>query len=160
MIQRIQTIFLVLMIGCMSAFLYLPIWGKMDVDTGEIHQIKAFYHEQLTEGDTIYIYEYMPYALAGVLASMIILISLVEIFKYKNRVVQMKLGMLNSLLIAAVLGVLMWFIFSGQKEWLPAIAGKFGAGLFMPVIAMILNRMAIRWIKKDEDLVRSVDRIR
>lgn len=160
MIQRIQTIFLILMIACMSAFLYLPIWGKMDADTGETHQIKAFYHEQFTEGDAIYLYEYMPYALAGILASLIILISLVEIFKYKNRVLQMKLGMFNSLLIVAVLAVLMWFIFSGQEEWLPTIAGKFDAGLFMPAIAMILNRMAIRSIKKDEDLVRSVDRIR
>ena len=148
------------MIACMSAFLYLPIWGKLDAESGEIHQIKAFYHEQFMEGDTIINYEYMPYTIVGVLASVILLISLIEIFMYKNRVLQMKLGMLNSILIVAVLGILMWLIFTGQKEWLPTIAGKFGAGLFMPAVAMILNRMAIRSIKKDEDLVRSVDRIR
>ena len=160
MIQRIQTIFLVLVIACMGAFLYLPIWGKMDTETGEVHQLKAFYHEVIIAEESVSAYEYMPYLATGILASIIILISLVELFKYKNRVLQMKLGMLNSLLIVGVLGLMMWFIFSGQKEWLPAIAGKFGAGLFMPAVAMLLNRMAIRSIKKDEDLVRSVDRIR
>ncbi len=144
----------------MGAFLYLPIWGKMDVETGEIHQIKALYHEHITEEGSDIIYEYLPYTLVGVLAGIIILISLIELFKYKNRLLQMKLGMVNSLLIVIVLGVLMWLVFSGQKEWLPNIAGTFGAGLFMPALAMVFNRMAIRSIKKDEDLVRSVDRIR
>ena len=90
----------------------------------------------------------------------IMLIAAVEMFMYKNRMLQMKLGMINSVLIVVVLGVLMWLIFTGQDEWLPSIAGKFGAGLFMPALAMVFNRMAIRSIKKDEDLVRSVDRIR
>jgi len=158
MIQRIQSIFLVLMIACFGAFLFLPIWGKMDVDTGEIHEVRALYHEQIIEGERIV--EYMPYAIAGVLAVIIMLIAVIELFKYKNRMLQMKLGMINSVLIVVVLGVLMWLIFTGQDEWLPAIAGKFGAGLFMPALAMVFNRMAIRSIKKDEDLVRSVDRIR
>ena len=160
MIQRIQTIFLVFVIACMGTFLYLPIWGKVDIETGEIHQIKALYHEHITEEGSMVVYDYMPYILAGILAGVIILISIVELFKYKNRLLQMKLGMINSLLIVGVLGILMWLVFTGQKEWLPTIAGKFGAGLFMPALAMIFNRLAIRSIKKDEDLVRSVDRIR
>jgi len=158
MIQRIQSIFLVLMIACLAAFLFLPIWGKMDVDTGEIHEIRALYHEQIIEGELMV--EYVPYAIAGALVIIVMLIAVVELFKYKNRMLQMKLGMINSFLIVAVLGVLMWLIFTGQDEWLPTIAGKFGAGLFMPALAMVFNRMAIRSIKKDEDLVRSVDRIR
>jgi hypothetical protein len=160
MIQRIQSIFLVLMIACMGAFLYLPIWGKMDIATGEVHQLKAIAHEQYTEADEIGTKEYMPFALAGALAGVIILISIIELFQYKNRLLQMKLGMLNSVLIVIILGLLMWFIFSGQDQWLPTIPGQFGVGLFMPALAMIFNRMAIRAIKKDEDLVRSVDRIR
>ena len=158
MIQRIQSIFLVLMIACLVAFLFLPIWGKMDVVTGEIHEIRALYHEQIIEGELMV--EYVPYAIAGALVIIVMLIAVVELFKYKNRMLQMKLGMINSFLIVAVLGVLMWLIFTGQDEWLPTIAGKFGAGLFMPALAMVFNRMAIRSIKKDEDLVRSVDRIR
>ena len=158
MIQRIQSIFLVLMIACLVAFLFLPIWGKMDVDTGEIHEIRALYHEQIIEGELVV--EYIPYAIAGALTVVIMLIAAVEMFMYKNRMLQMKLGMINSVLIVVVLGVLMWLIFTGQDEWLPSIAGKFGAGLFMPALAMVFNRMAIRSIKKDEDLVRSVDRIR
>lgn len=142
----------------MGAFLYLPVWGKMDVETGEIHQIKALYHEHSVEESIQY--NYWPYALTGVLASVIILVGLIELFKFKNRVLQMKLGMLNSLLIVGVLGTLMWFVFTGQKEWLPSVRGTFGGGLFMPALAMVFNRLAIRSIKKDEDLVRSVDRIR
>jgi len=160
MIQRIQTIFLILVIALMAAFLALPIWGKMDTDSGEVYEIKALALVHIPSEGAEPILRYTPFAIVGGVAVLIILVTLFSIFKYKNRVLQMQLGMVNSILILVVLGLLMWEIFTGQNEWLPLVAGSFGAGLFMPAVAMVFNRMAIRSIKKDEDLVRSVDRIR
>lgn len=160
MIQRIQSVFLLLVAGAMTAFLLLPIWGKMNIETGELHELKALFYKSIPETGESPIFIYMPYALVGILAVASITIALTAIFKYKNRVLQMKMGALNSLIIIVTLMLYGWFVYNGQKEWMPEIAGGFGAGFFMPAIAIILNRLAIRFIKKDEDLVRSVDRIR
>ena len=158
MIQRIQTIFLVLVLASIGAFLSLPIWVKIDPNTAESCRMKALYHEHTTSEGVI-TYEYMPYALVGILAGVVFLISLIELFKYKNRVLQIKLGMLNSLLVVAILGG-MWWMFTLQENSIPTVSNTFGAGFFMPVFAMVFNRLAIYFIKKDENLVRSVDRIR
>jgi hypothetical protein len=53
-----------------------------------------------------------------------------------------------------------YFIYQGETELGMDIRGMFKPGYFLPLGAMIFNSLANRYIKKDEDLVRSVDRIR
>ena len=160
MIQRIQTIFLILVVTSMTTFLFVPHWSKVDNETGESHQMTAIsYNVQesvAAEMETLFI----PYAVAGLFGVLVIIVSVIEILKYNNRVLQMKLGMANSFLILFTLGASGWFWFSLGRTVLPYIPVGFGFGLLMPAFAMIFNRMALRFIKKDEDLVRSVDRIR
>ena len=55
---------------------------------------------------------------------------------------------------------LVYLTYNAQSEILPNILGEYKLGLFMPAIALILNSIANRYIRKDEKLVRSVDRIR
>ena len=160
MIQRIQTVFLLLVATAMTAFLFLPIWGKLNVETGELHELRALFYKSIAMTGEEETFVYIPYALVGGLAVASITLALTAIYKYKNRVLQMKMGALNSLLIIVTLMLYGWFVYNGQKDWMPEIPGGFGAGFFMPALAIILNRLAIRFIKKDEDLVRSVDRIR
>lgn len=160
MLQRIQTVFLLLVVAAMTAFLFLPIWGKLNTETGELHELRALFYKSIPAAGESPVFVYMPYALVAILAVATITIALMEIFKYKNRVLQMKMGALNSFFIIITLMLYGWFVYNGQKDWMPEMAGGFGGGFFMPAIAIILNRMAIRFIKKDEDLVRSVDRIR
>lgn len=84
-------------------------------------------------------------------------LSLVAIFLFKNRVLQMRLGSLNILLNILLIGYLIYCLstlpggFSNSEK---------GIGLFVPFVSIVLLWIANRYIKKDEELVKSVDRFR
>lgn len=96
------------------------------------------------------------FAVVAGLTSLAALLAIIEIGLYKNRVLQMKIGALNSVLMTVALGFMTYFVLQLQKE----LSGSFGLGIFILAVAMVANVLARRFINKDEKLVRSVDRIR
>lgn len=162
MIQRIQTLFLIGIAVCMGLMLYFPIWAENNADGTEQMVITAFKSNKvavpydatvapLASQSNIYI--------AG-LAILAALVAIYSIFQFKNRLSQMKLGALNSLLMAAALGLSYYNIYLLEPTFSPQTQGSFLGGFFLPAIAMVLNMMSNRFIRKDEKLVKSVDRIR
>ena len=89
-----------------------------------------------------------------ILVIVVSLLSLVTIFLYNNRVLQMNLGKLNLLLIL-VLVAFAGYLFSTVQ----AVA-TIGGGLVTPVVAFVLTILANKSIQKDEKLVRDSDRLR
>ena len=85
------------------------------------------------------------------------LISLVTIFLFKNRKLQFVLGRLNMILNLILLGLFVYWSLSISGEM--QISEK-GIGMFVPVISIVFLVLANKAIKKDEDLVKSVDRLR
>jgi len=160
MIQRIQTIFLLLSSICMILFLIMPVWLKIDPDTGELYKVFSTYLLHQASAESNVEFTFLPYAYSGGIAVLSILISWIEIFKYKNRLTQIKLGTLNSLLMTGSLVLLVYLTYNAQSDILPNILGEYKIGLLMPAAALIWNSIANRFIRKDEKLVRSVDRIR
>lgn len=160
MIQRIQTVFLFLTGVCMLLFIISPVWVNADSSTGELYRISALCLVHELPGGSETTYTYIPYGISGILAFFSIIIALFEIFKYKNRLTQIKLGTLNSLLMTISLALIAYLCYTGQQDFLPGMHGKFKAGLFMPAAALIFNSLANRFIHKDEKLIRSVERIR
>ena len=73
---------------------------------------------------------------------------------------QLKLGMFNSFLISLLLGAFFWAIKEGNTALADPDKGDFMIGFYVPMLAILLNFAANRFIKKDEALVRSVDRLR
>ena len=47
-----------------------------------------------------------------------------------------------------------------EKIGSTALNTSFGLGILLPVLSLILTYLAIRGIKKDQELLRSIDRIR
>jgi len=87
----------------------------------------------------------------------ILILSTSIIFLYKNRVLQYKLT--NLLIVFNIFIVGLFFIFSYVKEGTTGtISYQFGA--FLPLISAVFAYLAAHFIKKDEQLVRSADRIR
>jgi len=87
----------------------------------------------------------------------ILILSISIIFLYKNRVLQYKLA--NLLVVFNMFLVGLFFILSYTKEGGPeAISYQFGS--FLPLISAVFAYLAAHFIKKDEQLVRSADRIR
>ena len=83
-----------------------------------------------------------------------------NIFNFKNRRFQMKISLFCTLLIAIFIGVATFTTYQAQDIFSPEIGGVFGAGYFLPVGAILFNWLSVRFIKKDEDMVRSADRLR
>jgi len=158
MLQRIQTVFLLLIVLLMGATLIFPIWSYTNAESAEIHHVLfALYYEGVDATNNL-VTIFFPYSLVATLAIGSITVTIIEISKFKNRLLQMKLGALNSLLMAGTLILAIYFVNNLMES--KGVAGGYGVGLYLPGVAMICNVIANRFIRKDEKLVRSVDRIR
>lgn len=87
----------------------------------------------------------------------ILILSVTIIFLYKNRVLQYKLA--NLLVVFNIFLVGLFFILSYIKEGQAATI-NYQFGSFLPVLSAVFAYLAAYFIKKDEQLVRSADRIR
>lgn len=164
MIQRIQTLFLLGVIICMALAVVFPIWEKTNPDAGIKYTMDAFYWLEYTStgngvADWTLSETKKLYYLAGIGAA-VCLVALFSIFQFKNRILQIKLGALNAFLMMAYFATATYFIYQGESKIGMEFRGFFKIGFFLPLGALIFNSLANRFIKKDEDLVRSVDRIR
>ena len=160
MIQRIQTLFLLGVIICMALVTVFPIWEKANVDIK--FTLDAFYWQEyhLTDGSIWEVTETKPIFYLGGLGAVICLVALYSIFQFKKRITQIKLGALNAFLMMGFIALATYFIYQGENKIGLESKGVFKPGYFLPLAAMIFNSLANRFIKKDEQLVRSVDRIR
>jgi hypothetical protein len=152
MIQRVQTLFL-LGITILSALLaFMPFEEVLlNGGSGEIHEVSLL---PTTFGQHTKGFIHLPLVLNAV----ILLLSLVTIFMFKNRKLQMKLASLLLVLSAILIANL--FTFQFLKEQSSADMVNYKVASFFPIINSVLAFLARYFIKKDEDLVRSADRIR
>lgn len=162
MLQRVQSVFLLGVAICMGLVLLFPIWEKTDDDKREKVVLDAFtltYAEIENEKQVTTIEEQQT-VLIAILVTLSIINAFYSIFRYDNRLTQIKLGALNSLFMAGVLGLELYYSQQGEAMLTPNVQGNYDFGFFLPGIALLLNIMANRFIRRDENLVRSVNRIR
>jgi hypothetical protein len=76
---------------------------------------------------------------------------------FKNRQSQFVMGRLNIILNFFLLGFLVYRSLNVSGE---TLVSEKGIGMFLPIISIVLLVLANKAIKKDEDLVKSVDRLR
>ncbi len=158
MIQRIQSVFLFFIGVCMVVMLFTPIWTKTAAVSGEIVQLNVIslsYTNQAKEVSKI------PTFYVGILCILSLVLAYVSLFSFKNRMLQIKLNLVNTVVIMALFGCCTFLIFVKGEALISSVArGTMGVGLFMPAIALVFNSLANRFIWKDEKLVRSADRLR
>ncbi|GMQ30413.1 DUF4293 domain-containing protein [Algoriphagus confluentis] len=158
MIQRIQTIFLFLVVVSMGVTLGTGLWQQVLAASGETWSLSAFAMTQSDASGEVILASSKWYLAA--LASFAGLLALISIFQYKNRTRQMMLNMINSLLMVGLVAAV-FLTTNGVNEAIGAeAAGSYQIGFWSVLAAMVFNMLANRFIRKDEMLVRSVDRIR
>ena len=86
-----------------------------------------------------------------------ILVTFISIFSYKKRKSQFVINRLNIILNFFLLGVFVYRSLTLSGE---TLVSEKGIGVFLPIISIVFLVMANKAIKKDEDLVKSVDRLR
>ncbi|BDC99721.1 DUF4293 domain-containing protein [Persicobacter psychrovividus] len=157
MIQRIQTVFLFLVSALLVAACFFPVWA-FDAAGGEVHQLFLLGYNHISASGEI-VKEAMPYAALGMLAFAAATISLISIFQFKNRMKQLKLGYINAFLMIGIMAGSLYLVKYNLVE-LAGGKGNYSVGFFLVVGAIVANMVAGKFIRKDEELVRSMDRMR
>jgi len=157
MIQRIQTIFLIIVAAAMFSMLFIPIWGKTSPETGEVMEITAMQLSYTQDGKPMETMNTMYSAVLAVLSS---ILAVGSIFSYRNRLKQIKLNFANALVISVIIGINVYLVFQGDVLFDEERPGSPGFGFFMPAVALVFNSLANRFIRRDEKMVRSADRLR
>jgi hypothetical protein len=154
MIQRIQTLCLIAVVGVLGFFLRGTIATVNNEKTGDSVIVTTAY-KTVTKAGSV---ETTNLWYIQALALIIIGLSVYIILQYKKRPLQLLLGLANSFLIMALF---VCVAYQGYTSGSIVDAGpKFGAGFMLPVGAMVLNTLASRFIRRDEKLVNAADRLR
>lgn len=149
MIQRIQSLFLLLVSILMAATVFCPLIELVNEDSS----LSVTFHSFGIGAD---------FPTWGVLALAIVgaLLAFINIFLYKKRKLQINIGYVTALSIIVYYVTSMLYINSFLGKIESSYSINVQVGIILPVIALILDLLAISRIKKDEKLVKSLDRIR
>ncbi|MCM1034595.1 MAG: DUF4293 domain-containing protein [Paludibacter sp.] len=159
MIQRLQTLwlFLVVVVGTVLCFLSpMQFLTYQEVDTQHTYELLfASMCDTTNPANTWQVMSVWPLA---VLEVIIPLLALAIIFLYKRRILQVRLCVVNLVLMFGyyiVLAIYTWAACANfNVDWyvnLPAA---------LPLVNMVFTFMAMRLILKDEALVRAANRLR
>ncbi|TRZ44491.1 DUF4293 domain-containing protein [Robertkochia solimangrovi] len=137
MLQRIQSIYMFLVVILNGV---LPFWVYLWTDA---------------LGEAVYADDDMVYSALFICSAVM---AFLTIFLFKNRKRQFVLNRLNIILNFVLLGFFVYrsLILSGETN---AVSEK-GIGMLLPIVSIVFLVLANKAIKKDEDLVKSVDRLR
>lgn len=160
MIQRIQSIFLfvvgiVAIIAIFKPFHFLSVHVNIDgqevVSTIGLSQLITAANGNVEVTNDIY-----KAAALGIIG----IIAFIAIFLYKNRTLQMRIVMLNIISTLLLAGGLAFFAyrFMGSLEVIKYSIEPLGC--IALAILLLFNVLAYKFIKKDDELVKSADRFR
>lgn len=163
MLQRIQSIYLFVAVLC-GAALFLSALNTFNFQQLEFNFSLFGLHQ--TKGEPTLNYTASAFTLV-LFCCAFILVNGYTIFLFKNRRKQIKLSGLGILILASF-SVAEFFFANHHQSKIAEILNveiskieiNYGIGTLMPILALTMNILAIRAIKKDEELVRSADRIR
>lgn len=144
MIQRIQSIYLGLVIVLSGVLVFfLDLWVKSD-GTGitMMHLLNSKNYYQIV---------------LAVMFLAVAVLGLVSLLMFKNRMRQKRINGVNILVNLILFGLLIFNLLSLSGEFKDSLKG---IGIWLPLGSIVLLFLANRAIQKDENLVKSVDRIR
>ncbi|HBK32932.1 MAG TPA: hypothetical protein DDZ96_07215 [Porphyromonadaceae bacterium] len=150
MLQRVQTVFLLGAFGCMvAAMLTMVIAFSSNGITYEMTACVWSANGQTTAQVWV-----LP-----VLGTLAMLLPLIAVFLYKKRKSQIRLAVTGILAIIAYYAAVVFAIY-GIAPAFDINVLRVGAGAVAPLAALALNGLAIRRIRHDEALIRSLNRLR
>lgn len=145
MIQRIQSVFLLLAAVSFGILFVLPM---------------ASSNEKATDFFSDQVFTITDHPVLLILTLTGILVALIAIFLYSNRSLQVKLGYLV-LLLAICLPLTAFLLLNNQTTVMDAtVQVDNQPGILVPLGALLFGALAIFNIRKDEKLVKSMDRLR
>ena len=162
MLQRIQSVFLFFAVVLGIVIFLFPIatfYSDTDFIKFFLCSVRDYapdpFNEMTATGQAAnWLY---PLALS-ILQLVIVLITVMSIFKFKKRMLQIRLNYLSIFLTVLLVGGI--FYFSTTLEESFSTQAQYGIGGIFPLVSIILLFLANIYIKKDERLIRSANRLR
>jgi uncharacterized membrane protein len=84
----------------------------------------------------------------------------ITIFMYKQRKRQVSLSLISILTVVSFIALVLWRVANLAKLPVPPTTGSYWIGAVLPVVSFVFLILAISGIRKDDKLVKSVDRLR
>lgn len=153
MLQRIQTVYLLIVSILMLSLLFLPLAVLQSGDN--LYSFDVFgLNTLLGEKELVY-----PVWGLLVLVIIVLVITMITIFLFKKRMLQIRLTVFNTILLFGFYGLFAYMIYT-FKDQLSDFAYTLKFATAFPAVCIVLNYLAIRNIGADEALVRSLNRLR
>lgn len=144
MIQRIQSVFLLVATLCLGLLFKVPL-ALSDKPTSPLFEDSIFN-----------VYDHI---ILLILAGLGTMVTLINIFMFRNRMLQLRMGYVGIICSLFLAIVAFWLVYSNAQQMNDAnIEDQFG--IYLPAVALIFIILSNRFIKKDKDLVESMDRLR
>jgi hypothetical protein len=153
MIQRIQTVFLIIATILLAFVVFMPVAQIIGTADDAVYEL-GFKGLIGTDG-TFPEFSSIP---MSILIALSVGLCIISIFLFKKRMLQIRLCVVNIVLLLGLEGLMFYYVRAAQS----AIDGtaSFTLIFIFPLIAAILVYLALRAIARDEALVRSLDRLR
>lgn len=160
MIQRIQTLYLLLVVALGITLCFVPVVQFVTPDGAEVVRAWELTALGMTETTVTELPAIELNGLWGLLLASIIIpvMALVDIFLYNKRLLQARLNIFTIMLCLGYYGVLAIYIYLA-KLMIDVDVYVMGWAC-LPLVCLVLTVMATRRILKDEAMVRAADRLR
>ena len=154
MIQRIQTVYLIIVVALSTAMLFMPL-AVVQIDS-LLYSFEVTGLNTMTSPSELV---FTTWALMA-LSILICIVAFKAIFLFKKRMLQIRLCIFNAILLIGFYGLFAFFCWK-----IPDLSSNFHfssvrVALLFPFISLILTYLAIHNIGVDEMLVRSLNRLR
>lgn len=154
MIQRIQTLYLLIVTALVTVTLFTRLaWFG---GSGEEFSLYAFALKG-ADGEELYSAVYL-----GILLVLAAVLPLVTVFLYRKRMLQIRLCVVEMVLLlgSALMEGIYYYLGCRVVAELSQSAHGMQATIVLPVVGLLFAWLSVRAIFRDELLVRSTDRIR
>ena len=154
--QRIQTVFLALVVATMIFGIFVPIWVWEDGPSGSSHKLFAL-HYLVTEDGTRSS-AYFPFSLTGILMVAAATVAAMQIRRFDNRITQIKMGAFNTLILLGVM--ICAVVFANRLTNEIGFNGTNNMAYWVIFAGVAFNWLALRFIRRDEKIIRDSERLR
>jgi hypothetical protein len=153
MIQRKQSLWLLLAALLNAGVFYF-----------DLYRMHFITHSTVNGADTtidtigqLTVSEHFPSLLVAIIMTVL---PFITIFMYKQRKRQVSLSLISILTVVSFIALVLWRVANLAKLPVPPTTGSYWIGAVLPVVSFVFLILAISGIRKDDKLVKSVDRLR
>ena len=165
MIQRKQTLYMLVAVVCMTIFTFAKMFTFNAADSSMTLYTYGYSIQEMGAEPVSQLLNLRAVCMV-LLAAISTVLMAVNIFLFKKRELQLSLLMSQYALLVGIIGYGVYYVWSFSSIYAESIAADSaltnvpGWSLCLPVVTLVMNFLAVRGVASDIALLRSVDRIR